>query len=458
MEHHEVQRSIREDYFVDGTGSASGLQVLEDGENFEESPPLPFPQRNLEYSGNSLHRDHLTATENEVFPATHSDAWSCVIVMLTFCFFGCMILIYGVYAPENVLLGPHSSILFNPNHLFVESMKVLELKTGKGPMLYGFDKIPPLDVMITWSESHTTILPSRTHKEWNFFLNKGSQINISYSVNSLSSSSVVLIIAEGKEGLDVWLEDPLYPNAALSWNIIRGNGSVQKNMSKSSPYYIALGNLNSEVEEASLQIQIKAFLYNTTEASYQCALAPDQCSFKLYIPSGSAALLTTPGRKPEMANDGWYVKISYEPRWFTYIVGLGGMTVLVLLIYHTSTHCKSTDQERRREQVGDTGPERSPLLSQKDDDLSSWGSSYVSVSEEDESLEDARDGKHVKDGEHNSLRRLCAICFDAPRDCFFLPCAHCVACFRCATRIAEASGTCPICRKRIKKVRKIYTV
>ncbi|XP_073146484.1 E3 ubiquitin-protein ligase APD2-like isoform X2 [Henckelia pumila] len=374
-----------------------------------------------------------------------------------FLFSGSMTLLFGVYASENVLLGPYSSILINPNHLFVDSIKVVELKTGKGLTLYGFYKIPPLDVMITWSENHTTILPSRTHKEWNFFLNKGSQINISYSMNSLSSSSVVLVIAEGNEGLDVWLQNPLYPNTTLSWNIIRGNGSVQKKVSKSSSYYIAVGNLNSEVEKVRLQIQIQAFLYNTTEAGYQCMLEEGQCSFKLYVPSDSAALLTAPGRKPGMANDAWYVKISYGPRWLTYVFGLGGVTVLVLLISQTSNHCKSMDQENRREPVGNRGLERSPLLSQKDDDLSSWGSSYVSGSEDDKSLEDARDGKHVKDTEDNSLRRLCAICFDAPRDCFFLPCAHCVACFGCATRIAEASGTCPICRRCIKKVRKIYT-
>ncbi|KZV53420.1 hypothetical protein F511_10206 [Dorcoceras hygrometricum] len=431
MEHH-AQRLIREDYFGDATGSASDSQVQEAGANFEESPPLPFPRRNLDFSGDSRHRDHLTGTETEGSPAAPSDAWSCVIVVLTFLFFGFMTLLFGVYAPENVLLGPHSSMLINPSHLFVESIKVVELKTGKGAMLYGFYKIPPLDCMTTWSESHTIILLSRTHKEWSFFLNKGSQINISYSMNSLSSSSVVLVIAEGNEGLDVWLEDPLYPNTTLSWNIIRG--------------------------EVQLQIQMKAYLYNTTDASYQCMLVQDQCSFKLYIPSDSAAVLTTPGRKSGVGDDTWYVKVSYEPRWLTYIVGLGGMTVLVLLINQMSNNCKSTDQERRREQVGDTGPERNPLLSQKDDDLSSWGSSYVSGSEDNESLEDALGGKHVKDGEHNSMRRLCAICFDAPRDCFFLPCAHCVTCSGCATRIAEASGTCPICRRCIKKVRKIYNV
>lgn len=106
--------------------------------------------------------------------------------------------------------------------------------------------------------------------------------------------------------------------------------------------------------------------------------------------------------------------------------------------------------------------ERTPLLSNKDDDLSSWGSSYDTVSQDDEELEPQAIGslgpRTTKDGEFRNTRRLCAICFDAPRDCFFLPCGHCVACFACGTRIAEAAGACPICRRHMKKVRKIFTV
>lgn len=86
--------------------------------------------------------------------------------------------------------------------------------------------------------------------------------------------------------------------------------------------------------------------------------------------------------------------------------------------------------------------QQTPLLSRKDDDLASWGSSYDGLSQDDEYNEDGLDltapqGKQVKDGEYNSnIRRLCAICFDAPRDCFFLPCGHYASCFECGTRYA----------------------
>lgn len=142
----------------------------------------------------------------------------------------------------------------------------------------------------------------------------------------------------------------------------------------------------------------------------------------------------------------------------------GGMTVLMLLVFNFLNKFQFNRQLRIGVPLGGTQPETSPLLPDKDDDLSSWDSSYDSASHDEEDAQDklgvgGLDGKPKKDGENNSNpKRLCTICFDAPRDCFFLPCGHCVACFTCGTRILEEDGTCPICSRNMKKVRKIFTV
>lgn len=82
-------------------------------------------------------------------------------------------------------------------------------------------------------------------------------------------------------------------------------------------------------------------------------------------------------------------------------------------------------EDTAENQSGDLGPERAPLLSQKDDEVSSLGSSYDSGSQNDEETqEDLEEG----------CRRLCVICFDAPKDCFFIPCGHCASCFTCGIR------------------------
>lgn len=117
----------------------------------------------------------------------------------------------------------------------------------------------------------------------------------------------------------------------------------------------------------------------------------------------------------------------------------------MLLAFRISNLFQAISDDGTRFQVGETGTERAPLLSPKDDDLSSWGS-IDSNSHSEEDLEESiaaslLEGKPQKEGENNSNnpRRLCVICFDAPRDCFFLPCGHCAACFTCGSRYTLSS-------------------
>ncbi|KAA8517812.1 hypothetical protein F0562_015286 [Nyssa sinensis] len=434
-------------------------------EEEEEEDHHYQPQQLVQQQNTVSYHAHFPTTDEETSTFIRDDTWSCIVVVLTFWFFVSLTLILGVYGSANLRLGPNCSLLIQPNPWFVDYIKVEELDEAQTvPMLYGLYKTPSPDVVTTWSETHSASLPSGSHKEWLYTLNEGSQINISYSVNSPIPYPLILIIAKGSEGFAQWLEDPSYPNTTLSWNIIRGSGMIQQDISKSSSYYVAVGNLKLEEVEVQLNIRVKAFLYNATEAYYTCSLAQGSCRLNVFFPNGNAALLTSPSPEQGSSSNEWYVKVSYGPQWVTYIVGIGGMTVLMLLAFHFLNNFQCTREEGTRYQFGEMRSERAPLLSRKDDDLSSWGSSYDSLSQEDEDPEDglavgSLEGKPPKDGEYNNnIRRLCAICFDAPRDSFFLPCGHCVACFACGTRIAELAGTCPICRRNIKKVRKIFTV
>ncbi|KAG2673146.1 hypothetical protein I3760_13G075900 [Carya illinoinensis] len=343
------------------------------------------------------------------------DVWSCLVVLVTFWFFASVTLILGFFGSANTRLGPNCSRLIQSNPFFVQSIKVEEVDEPKpGPILYGFYKPPPLDIEIAWTETHMAFVPANLHKEWIYFLNKGSRVDILYNVKSTSPSPLSLVIAQGRESLIEWIEDPSYPNTTLSWNIISGSGKIQQKISKPSNYYIAVGNLHSEEVEGT--------------------------------------------------DVGWYVKLSFGPRWITYFLGSGIMTILILSAFRFSNTFQTTDENPTGFQAGELGTEQVPLLMHKDDDISSWGSSYDSVSQDDEDPEarlavNGIEGQQITEGESiNNPRCLCVICFDAPRDCFFLPCGHCAACFTCGTRIAEEAGTCPICRRKMKKVRKIFSV
>ncbi|RVW56570.1 hypothetical protein CK203_086727 [Vitis vinifera] len=422
--------------------SSSTLAVGASSSSSSSSPVLGEPQGEQLEDGNDHRQFYLPPQEQQRQPSSVSyrvnisisdvatgeirdDVWSCLVVLVTFWFFGT-----GIDEPK------------------------------PGPMLYGFYEPPPLDVENTWFETHDASVEANFHKEWIFFLNKGSEVDISYSVKAPRSSPLSLVIAQGRESLVEWIEDPSYPNTTLSWNIIYGSGKVQQEIFKSSYYYVAVGNLNSEEVKVQLNLTMKTFLYNTTKAYYKCSLGNRLCSLKLFLLRANSAVLTSPGHVLECtewtvivvqgsSNDDWLIKMSYGPRWITYFVGSGAMTVLILLAFRACNTFQTIIGDGTGYQVGtgETEPERAPLLLPKDDDASSWGSSYDSISHDEEDLEEwlavsSLEGNISKEGENNgNPRRLCVICCDAPRDCFFLPCGHCAACFTCGTRISEEADT-----------------
>ncbi|KAI3451962.1 hypothetical protein Pfo_008627 [Paulownia fortunei] len=73
-------------------------------------------------------------------------------------------------------------------------------------------------------------------------------------------------------------------------------------------------------------------------------------------------------------------------------------------------------------------------------------------------------GKDLESGSSSSSEdlydgKICVICYDDQRNCFFIPCGHCVTCHTCAHRIInEESKSCPICRGIIDKVRKLHVL
>ncbi|KAG8495072.1 hypothetical protein CXB51_013231 [Gossypium anomalum] len=419
-------------------------------------------ERRPQSSGGSSYRLNISIYDESRFDVS-DDVWYCVIVLIAFWFFASITLMVGFYGSVSLQMSPHTSHLIRPNSFFVQSIEFEELDKQKpGLMVYGFHRPPPLDVEISWTETHDIFIPPNFHKEWLFFLNEGSQVNISYAIRSASSLPLSLVIAQGIESLAKWVEDPSYPNTSLSWNIIYGTGKIQQEIPKSSNYYVAVGNLNTKEVEIQLNFSVKALSYDTSQAYYTCSLGDHLCDLELYLLHPNVAVLSSPGRNEESPNNIWYVKVSYGPRWITYFVGSGVMTVLILIAF------RLWKMKQRRSNVGEMGSQRAPLLAEKDDDIASRGSSYYSLSN-DEDEEDPEtcqqaatclEGKPLNDGERssNNPRHLCVVCFGSPRDCFFLPCGHCATCFTCGTRIAEEAGTCPICRRKMKKVRKVFTV
>ncbi|XP_010517109.1 PREDICTED: uncharacterized protein LOC104792618 [Camelina sativa] len=338
-----------------------------------------------------------------------------------------VLLMESICGSENVWLGPNSSLLIRPSSRFVQSIEVKELDYSKpGLMLYGFYGSPSLSSVVNWSEYRVLPLSQDMYKSWRYFLNRGTRFNVTYKVEP-QGSAVQLVVEEGKRVRSHSSLD----KTASSRHLIQGSGMITLAISRSSDYYITVANLKRKDVEVELTIDVRAVMYDTKQSSYNCTFGNGECIFKLSAMSlvGSSIVVTSPGLSQGVSiEDEWYISISYQHRWVTYIIATG----LVFCFILVATQCCGGEGDPT-----DYDSPRTPLLADKDDD----GSLSTNLEGNDEEA-----GKES--------RCVCIICYDAPRDCFFLPCGHCVSCFQCGTKIKKAGGRCPICRKRMMKVKR----
>ncbi|KAG0518863.1 hypothetical protein BDA96_09G213700 [Sorghum bicolor] len=285
--------------------------------------------------------------------------------------------------------------------------------------------------------------------QWTYFLNKGARLQADYSVMSEDDVHLPLciIIAQGKESFIRWTEMPSVhnSNSTLFWGLVQGNGTVEQTVNLSSEYYIAVRNLNNH-HDTTLEFRIRALLYNTSGADYRCSPGPGHaiCTYRLPFLGRNVAVLLS-GHTERLNSDAQHVKLSYEPRWTVYVVGSVVLALVLLLLYEI------LDQLFGPCTGGGGGADlRRPLLAGKEDDGASLGSSYDSVSHDGS---DDREPEERGEGGGG-----CVLCCDAPKDCFFLPCGHSATCYACGARVVEENGGCPFCRRKLKKVRRIFTV
>jgi hypothetical protein len=52
---------------------------------------------------------------------------------------------------------------------------------------------------------------------------------------------------------------------------------------------------------------------------------------------------------------------------------------------------------------------------------------------------------------------ICIVCCNAPKECVFVPCGHHATCMACGKLVQEQAGKgCPVCRRPIERVLRIY--
>ncbi|RCV21106.1 hypothetical protein SETIT_4G111000v2 [Setaria italica] len=134
--------------------------------------------------------------------------------------------------------------------------------------------------------------------------------------------------------------------------------------------------------------------------------------------------------------------VSFASRWFLYFV----VAVVILAVFYCFLKQLADDAGTEHEPIrrqDATARETEPILPRKEVFFS-----YGATGEQPESS--------VCPAEDSDSDKMCKICYDAPRSCFFIPCGHCFTCFTCARRIVEEENkACPICRRLIHRVKRV---
>ncbi|XVF36367.1 hypothetical protein REPUB_Repub19eG0052700 [Reevesia pubescens] len=362
--------------------------------------------------------------------------WICVSVSLR----------YGYYGDCRMVLGPSSSRLMKASSVFVEQVEVRD-ENGKGALLYGFSEKPELSKETNWSISNYLIVGSYGRKGYHLWLNKGSRINIRWATQTSRLDKIEVIMIKGERK-----RETLVPKLTSSFDAHFLNEPVigkeaEYTIEEDDKYYVGVISANPRSIIMTFGLNVTSKVYDVAKANNMCSTLNGSCRLKILFPNTQYVIVSTLDNG-DFA--GWYIELSFVARVVTYIAILGFFIIVILLVLKYLGACDSETtvvDVAAREISWRT--ETEPILPEKPVRLT-----YGTTAEADD---DAETGSSSS-SEDLYDAKLCVICYDDQRNCFFVPCGHCATCYDCAQRIMEEDNkVCPICRRLIHKIKRLFS-
>lgn len=352
-----------------------------------------------------------------------------------------------------MVLGPNSSRLLKASSLFVEHVEA-RVDDQNGVLLYGFSEVPELSLEANWSVSNYLIIGSYNRKGFSLWLNKGSKIRMRWETQKSRFDQLQLVMIKGERNYEM-----LQPNLTSAFDVpalsepLSGK-EAEYIVEEDDRYYVGVINNNRKSVIISMTMNVTSKMYDLTKAKNICSTQTGSCQLKLMFPNTQFLVLTTPDT---VDLGGWYIEVSFVARVITYIAILGFFIIIIFFVLKYLGACDAeetvVDTESNEVQYDSFRPaatETTPLLTEK-----LLRSKYGTTKE---GREDDETGSSSSSSEDLYDAKLCVICYDDQRNCFFVPCGHCATCYDCAQRImTEDNKMCPICRRLIHKVRRLFT-
>ncbi|WRX31204.1 E3 ubiquitin-protein ligase APD1-4 [Theobroma cacao] len=320
---------------------------------------------------------------------------------------------------------------------------------GKGALLFGFSEKPELNGETNWSSSNYLIVGSYGRKGYYLWLNKGSRICIRWATQTSRLDKIEVLMMKGERK-----RETLLPNLSTSFDALFLNESMngkeaEYTIEEDDKYYVSVVSSNPRSIIMTFSLNVTSKVYDLTKASNMCSTLNGSCRLKLLFPDTQYVIVSTPDNG-DLA--GSYIELSFVARVITYIAILGFFIIIIFLVlkYLGACDTETTVVDTAVREIS-WRTETEPILPEKTVHLT-----YGTTAEEDN--DDAETGSSSSSSEDLYDAKLCVICYDDQRNCFFVPCGHCATCYDCAQRIMEEDNKmCPICRRLIHKARRLFS-
>ncbi|XAR61939.1 hypothetical protein NMG60_11016495 [Bertholletia excelsa] len=376
-------------------------------------------------------------------PQRWQEAWARLLAPLTLWICVSVTLRYGYYGNCRMVLGPSSSRLFEASSVFVKQVEVTD-EDRRGVFLYLFSEKPELSLERNWSVSNYVIVAAYSRRGFSLWLNKGSSIRLRWEAQTSGLTQLQVSLIKGERKFETL--EPISTRSPYAHHSLiepTDGREAEYVIQEDDKYYIRITNTNPRSLILVMNLNVSSKMHDTSKARGICSTVNGSCRLNLLFASHQFVVVTTPenGHLEE-----WYIELSFMSRLISYVGILGFVVIFILLILRHFGAFDGNSSETHQEALPavQQATEADPLMPEK-----LFRSPY-GTGEVDPECGSSCPSEDLYDG------KICAICYEEPRNCFFVPCGHCATCYACAQRIMNGeTRTCPICRRLIHKVGKL---
>ncbi|XP_061343286.1 E3 ubiquitin-protein ligase APD2-like isoform X2 [Gastrolobium bilobum] len=376
------------------------------------------------------------------------DTLACILAPMTL--YICGILLYGFYGDTRLVLGPSSSRLMKASSVFVEQVEVTN-EYNNGVLLYAFNKKPELSSQTNWSASKFLVVGAYSRKGISLWLNKGSTIRMRWEAPASSINQLEGIVIKGERKFE-----KLKPKETFFLDAVAGRESVDGKeaeyiVEEDDGYHIGVLNMNARSIILTMNVNVSAKVYDTTKAKKMCSAANGSCRLSLLFPNTYYVILTAPKIGDD---DEWYVEVSFIARVIAYVAVLGLFMIVIFLILRC-LGVRDVDDHNTNVETYETSNVVAAQEITENEAMTHLKPNPMTYGTNENRDEESDVSSSSSDELYDE--KLCIICYDEQRNCFFVPCGHCATCYDCAQRIVDGeSKVCPVCRRLIHKVRRLF--